>query len=69
MERKDFILTSLLAGIATTGISQTIKNEPDKKKLDPFYIPPNPEPLISHEGTQIRLKVRTKQTDNRLGCV
>ena len=29
MERKDFILTSLLAGIATTGISQTIKNEPD----------------------------------------
>ena len=69
MERKNFILTSLLAGIASTGISQTLNNKPGKKNLDPFYIPPNPEPLISHEGTQIRLKIRTKQTDNQLGCV
>ena len=69
MKRKTFILTSLLAGIASTGIPQTINNKPGKKKLDPFYIPPNPEPLISHEGTQIRLKIRTKQTDNQLGCV
>jgi hypothetical protein len=43
MERKDFILTGLLAGIASTGISQTSRNVPDRKKLDPFYIPPNPE--------------------------
>ncbi len=69
MERKAFILTSLLAGIASTGISQTKKNKSHRKKLDPFYIPPNPEPLISHEGTQIRLKVRTKKTNNQLGCV
>jgi mannose-6-phosphate isomerase-like protein (cupin superfamily) len=67
MERKDFILTSLMAGFATTGFSQTIHSEPNKK-TDPFYIPPNPEPLISHEGTLLRLKVRSKQTDGNVSC-
>lgn len=71
MKRKEFIRTGLIAGLTFDKIKPKEKSETVEKKKDllPFYIPPSPEPLISYEGTQIRLKVRTKQTDNQFGCV
>ena len=70
MERKDFIRIGLLAGVTFDKLEDKAKSVivNKRKDLKPFYIPPNPEPLISHEGTLIRLKVRSKQTDNQFGC-
>ena len=42
----------------------------DNKPLKPFYVPPIVEPLLpGAEGINLRLKVRTRDTNNQFGSV
>ena len=67
MNRNNFLKTSILLG---AGVNQGILDSfKDGNPLKPFYIPPVDEPLISEEGTKIRLKIRTKDTNNQIGSV
>ncbi len=70
MKRKDFLKNSLASSVAfATMDNLSLRNKNPRKDLKPFYIAPDPEPFVAHEGTLIRIKVRTKNTDNQIGCV
>ena len=67
MKRNNFLKSTILLGV---GVNQGIFGSKEKNgPLKPFYIPPVVEPLISEEGTKIRLKIRTKDTNNQIGSV
>ena len=71
MERKQFLLTGVMTGIAATGLATSLgmaainKNAP----LKPFYLPPDAEPLIPIHGLNIRIKVRSSQTNMQYSCI
>lgn len=70
MNRNEFTLTALLSGSALMqSLAQASPDKP-RRKLSPLYVPPNPEPLLPGEdGISMRLRVRTRDTDNQFGCV
>jgi|JI10StandDraft_1071094.scaffolds.fasta_scaffold223762_3 quercetin dioxygenase-like cupin family protein len=67
MQRRDFLtsglVTPFLQDVEPSALQQ------DRKPLKSFYLPPDPEPLVAKEGIQMRLKVRTRDTDNQFGSV
>ncbi len=68
MERRDFILTGLMAGIALTGFSKNTDSDP-KEPLKSFYLPPDPSPLEPVHGLDIRIKVRSSQTNLQFSSI
>lgn len=69
MERKQFLLSGLMAGLAITGYGKSLPSLGEKKTLQPFYIPPDLTPLDPGEAMAIRVKVRSSQTDLQYSCV
>ncbi|HEY5822738.1 MAG TPA: cupin domain-containing protein [Cyclobacteriaceae bacterium] len=71
MERKEFLLTGVMAGIAATGLAGSTSNPiaNDNGPLKPFYIPPFNEPLLPIHGLDIRTNVRSSQTNNQYSCI
>jgi mannose-6-phosphate isomerase-like protein (cupin superfamily) len=69
MERKQFLMAGLMAcvGIGTTA-AHSLKDITGRKPLKPFYIPPD-KPLVANEGLELRIKVRSGQTDLQYTCV
>ena len=77
MKRRNFFASGLLAGISISNsyvfasTHELIGN--DKKPLDPldpFYIPPSPEPLkVGPTGGDFRVKVRSTQTNMQYSCI
>jgi mannose-6-phosphate isomerase-like protein (cupin superfamily) len=67
MERKQFMMTSAMALLASAGFAaaKTLKDN----ELKPFYIPPDDTPLEPVNGLGIRVKVRSHQTNNQYSCV
>ncbi len=66
MNRQTFLRTGLLAGATLPLLAAEAA---DDKPLKPFYIPPDPEPLVVTEGFQVRIKVRGRDTNQQVGCV
>lgn len=70
MERKEFLMSGLMAGLAITGLpSAAFGNRPGEESLKPFYLPPDNSPLDPGPGLAIRMKVRSHQTNNQYSCV
>jgi len=72
MERRDFLINTLLAGAGSVGFmnESLAGTSNDNKPLKPFYVPPIAEPLLpGAEGINLRLKVRTRDTNNQFGSV
>jgi mannose-6-phosphate isomerase-like protein (cupin superfamily) len=72
MNRAEFLTASLLSGTLLPSLAAPTANVPDNapKPLKPFYLPPDPVPLQpGPDGINIRLKVRTRDTDNQFGSV
>jgi uncharacterized cupin superfamily protein len=70
MERKQFLMTGLMACAAVTGFGK--KNDTvsaDPKPLEPFYLPPDTAPLDHGGHVAIRMKVRSRQTNLQYSCV
>jgi mannose-6-phosphate isomerase-like protein (cupin superfamily) len=69
MERKQFLITGLMACAAVgTSTASSLKKITTRKPLKPFYIPPD-KPLVANEGVELRVKVRSGQTDMQYTCV
>jgi mannose-6-phosphate isomerase-like protein (cupin superfamily) len=68
MERKQFLLSGLMASLALTGFAKPHLSS-SHGSLEPFYIPPDVEPLDHGGGLAIRMKVRSKQTNSQYSCV
>lgn len=63
MERKEFLTAGLMACMAIGANATGLKNTQSKRgPLKPFYLQPD-EPLIAKEGVEIRVKVRSGQTN------
>src|SRR5882672_5357976 len=71
MERKEFLFTSLMAGIAITGFSKNSSDDTSftDEILKPFYLPPDSSPLIPVHGLDIRVKIRSSQTNQQFSCI
>jgi quercetin dioxygenase-like cupin family protein len=67
MERKEFLLAALMTGVASSSFGSVLPSV--DPRIDPFYIPPDTEPLVPIHGIDIRMKVRSKQTNNQFSCV
>jgi uncharacterized cupin superfamily protein len=69
MERKQFLMSGLMAGLAVTGISSAFSTRGNEDALKPFYLPPDNSVLDPGPGLAIRMKVRSSQTNNQYSCV
>lgn len=74
MKRKNFLESSLLAGISIMALPAYAFplqfSDKTEETLEPFYIPPSREPLKEQpSGVDFRLKVRSKQTNNQYSCM
>jgi quercetin dioxygenase-like cupin family protein len=69
MERKQFLLSGLMAGLAFTGMSKSFSKLDSDDSLQPFYLPPDNSVLEPGPGLAIRMKVRSKQTNLQYSCV
>ena len=69
MKRKQFLLSSMMLGLASTALASNLKINKGNPTLKTFYLPPDPTPLIPEHGLDIRLKVRSKQTNNQFSCI
>jgi quercetin dioxygenase-like cupin family protein len=69
MERKQFIISSVTAGLALTGMSSAFSKSESEDALKPFYLPPDNSVLDPGSGLSIRMKVRSSQTNNQYSCV
>jgi quercetin dioxygenase-like cupin family protein len=69
MERKEFLMSGLMAGLAVTGMSTAFSSRYPEEPLKPFYLPPDDSPLDPGPGLAIRMKVRSNQTNNQYSCV
>ncbi|HEY0742440.1 MAG TPA: cupin domain-containing protein [Chryseosolibacter sp.] len=69
MERKQFLKSGLLAGLAVAGLSTGSKAFGSLNDLKPFYIPPDASPLDPGPGIAIRVKVRSSQTNMQYSAV
>ena len=73
MERRHFLETGLLAGLAApaTSFAQSFDSpvSSDRGPLKPFYLPPSPEPLTIGPGNAGgRIRVRSNQTNMQFSC-
>jgi mannose-6-phosphate isomerase-like protein (cupin superfamily) len=66
MNRQTFIRTGLLASATLPLLAAEAAED---KPLKPFYIPPDPEPLVVTEGFQVRIKVRSRDTNLQMGSI
>jgi quercetin dioxygenase-like cupin family protein len=69
MQRKEFILSGLMAGIAVTGFGKSLSSTKDTTVLQPFYLPPDNDVLDPAGGVAIRVKVRSSQTNMQYSSV
>lgn len=71
MNRKHFLSSSLLGALAITGFGnvKTANGNTNLNNIQPFYIPPDPTPLDPGPGVNIRVKVRSSQTNMQYSCV
>lgn len=69
MERKQFLVSGLMAGLAVTGIPSAFSHQKHEDAIKPFYLPPDDSVLDPGPGLSIRMKVRSSQTNNQYSCV
>lgn len=69
MERKQFLKSGLMAGLAISGFGNAAKGLNVSSDLKPFYIPPDIAPLDPGPGVNIRVKVRSSQTNMQYSSV
>jgi uncharacterized cupin superfamily protein len=69
MQRKQFLTSGLSAALALTSLPGIAKSFAGSNTIKPFYIPPDDAPLDPGPGVNIRVKVRSSQTNMQYSCV